>query len=289
MQLVKKVLVVEDEADYIRTYINFFKNGPYKMLHAKNGRIGLRLVEEQRPDIIIMDWNMPEMTGIEVITRLQEMGVTEDTPIIMATGVMVASENLREALEAGAYDFIRKPLDLLELDARINSALKIIQLHKRNKALMEIEKEYLESKIERQARELSISMTIKHNLANNLKEIEQDLARINQIGTDRIQFLVKEIRKKISGFSDSDRTWEEFKRHFENVNPKFFERLSSAHPNLTNYDRRLCAYVKMGLGNKEIAQISHITADSVKKSITRLRKKLQLDISCHLREYIADV
>ena len=284
----RKILIVEDEAPYIKTYIDFFKGKPYKVLQANNAQLGLDMVIEHRPDLIIMDWNMPGMTGLEATQKLTDLGITEDTPIIMATGVMVSSEHLEIALEAGAYDFVRKPLDLVELNARINSAFKLSDSFQRIKKLMKIEKEYLETKIERQSRELFISSSVKQNIAQGLSDIESDLNRINLLGNDNIKVYVKSIRQKISGFSDSERTWEDFKIHFEQVNPKFFDKLHVLHPQLTIYETRLCAYLKMGLGNKEIAQVCHIHPNSVKKSVSRLRKKLELAPENHLREYIAE-
>jgi len=77
------------------------------------------------PDLIITDWEMPIMNGIEFIKLLKSNEKTHDIPVIMCTGVMTTPENLKTALDAGAVDYIRKPVEKLELMARVNSMLKL--------------------------------------------------------------------------------------------------------------------------------------------------------------------
>ena len=288
MEPIQKILIAEDEADYVRSYIDFFKNKPFKVFHAANGRLCLELVKKHEPNLIIMDWNMPEMSGLEATRRLQEEGYTLEIPIIIATGVMITSENLSMALKAGAYDFVRKPLDMVELEARISSALKLSDSFRQIKELQRQEKAFLEEKIHQQQRELTVAMSVKDNIARGLHEIESDLELLKGANREKTTFYVKDIKKKIKDFSNTDRTWDDFRLHFENVNPRFFERLESSFPKLTVYEQRLLAYLKMGMGNKEIAQVCHINADSVKKSIFRLRKKIQLGTDMSLRDFVAE-
>ena len=284
----KKILIAEDETDNLRLYLEFFKDKDYKILRAADGRQALDMATSDHPDLIIMDWNMPEMSGIEATRRLQEMGLTEDIPIIMATGIMVTSYNLETALEAGAYDFIRKPFDKTELKARINSALKLSASFKQVKSLMKREQELMKAELDKRERELSVNTSFKYHLTENVQRIEKDLDRVHALSSDPVKQVIKEIKKRLNSFSDTEKTWDEFKIHFENVNRGFFDRLNEQFPNLTLLDQRICAYVKMGLGNREIAQINYVETDSVKRSISRLRKKLDLESGMTLRDFIAD-
>ncbi len=84
----------------------------------------------------------------------------------------------------------------------------------------------------------------------------------------------------------TDNHWDEFSEHFVEVHPKFFERLSQMAPSLTEENLRMCAYIKMGVNNNEIAQYMNIQHGSVKKSQTRIKKKLQLQQERSLREFI---
>ena len=121
------ILVVDDKPDNLKTIVDYLKGSDvqYTILKATNGKIACKLAEKKIPDLIILDWKMPVMNGIETIEYLKSHKLTKDIPIIMATGVMTSAKNLKTALEAGAVDYIRKPIDKIELAARINSTLKL--------------------------------------------------------------------------------------------------------------------------------------------------------------------
>lgn len=80
-----------------------------------------------------------------------------------------------------------------------------------------------------------------------------------------------------------------FKVHFEEVHPKFFESLLTINDQLTNNNLKLAAFIKMGFNNKEIAFISHLSIHAVKKSVQRLREKLNLLPSAGLRSFIHQI
>ncbi len=139
-----KVLVIDDEQSYLQTITNEL-SGSFEILHAPNGRLGCKVARKECPDLIIMDWEMPEMNGIAAIKELQSDEKTKQIPVIMCTGVMTSSENLQLALETGAIDYIRKPVDILELKARINSVLQLADsfatIKRQNQALEELQQE----------------------------------------------------------------------------------------------------------------------------------------------------
>jgi response regulator RpfG family c-di-GMP phosphodiesterase len=72
-----------------------------------------------------MDWEMPEMTGIEAVKVLKQNPDTHDIPVIIASGIRMSPENLEIALTSGATDFVRKPLEPVALIARVNSVISI--------------------------------------------------------------------------------------------------------------------------------------------------------------------
>lgn len=119
------ILVVDDEQSYLKTIANFLDSEAYKVVQATNGKVACKVAKQFRPDIIIMDWEMPEMNGIEAIEYFQTQEEIKNIPVIMATGVMTSATNLQTALDAGAVDYIRKPIEKIELIARINSTLKL--------------------------------------------------------------------------------------------------------------------------------------------------------------------
>ena len=119
------ILVIDDEQRFLDIITNTLKASEYKVIQALNGEMGVMVAQKFIPDIIICDWEMPVMNGIDAIKAIKQDGLTKDIPIIMATGAMTSPENLNTALTAGAVDYIRKPIDPIELLARINSALKL--------------------------------------------------------------------------------------------------------------------------------------------------------------------
>ena len=122
-----KILVVDDEINNIKSIVSSLidSNEPYILYQALNAELAYKIAVTEQPDLIITDWEMPELTGIDLIKMLKDNELTSDIPVVMCTGVMINSENLRTALMSGAVDFIRKPIDRIELFARVKSMLEI--------------------------------------------------------------------------------------------------------------------------------------------------------------------
>lgn len=121
------ILIVDDEPENLQAIEDsFIKAGlTYTILKAPNGKIALSLAEKKQPDLMITDWDMPVVDGLTLIRQMKVSPKTNSIPVIMYTGVMTSSEDLNTALSAGAADYIRKPLDPVELIARTNSMLKL--------------------------------------------------------------------------------------------------------------------------------------------------------------------
>jgi DNA-binding response OmpR family regulator len=120
-----KVLLVDDEPQNIRNLFEVLNPDIYRAFVAINGRSAIDLAIKHLPDAIIMDWEMPEMDGMEAIKIIRVSDNIKDIPIIVATGKMTTVENLRTALETGANDYIRKPYDPIEIEARVNSMIRL--------------------------------------------------------------------------------------------------------------------------------------------------------------------
>ncbi len=122
-----KILVVDDNVENAERIIDFLNEteNNFSFFQALNGKIACSIAEKKQPDLIITDWEMPVMDGIELIKYLKSAESTKEIPIIMCTGVMMKTENLKAALDAGAVDYIRKPVEKLELTARVHSMLKL--------------------------------------------------------------------------------------------------------------------------------------------------------------------
>lgn len=118
-----KILIVDDEPLNIALYIEMLKQSDYVIIRASDGVSAIEQASSELPDLIIMDWNMPLMSGLDALREIKASKHTNEIPIIMITGVMTESENLRTAFDEGAIDFLRKPFDKIELQARVKLML----------------------------------------------------------------------------------------------------------------------------------------------------------------------
>lgn len=283
----KTILIVDDQKEIVRMMASELKtqNPNYRVINASNGEMGVEVAKSQRPDVIIMDWDMPVMNGIEATRRLKNDEDTHQIPIIMATGQMTSAEDLRVALEAGSTDYVRKPIDFIELSARINTALRIREQYR---AIQEL----LQSELDLKSRKLSTaSMLIveKNDLMqtffNDLTELEETLKSGSASGLQQL----KQFKRRISNHLEVDNSWETFKMHFDEVNPEFFTEIKKLAPDLSHKDLKLCAYIKLGMDNKQIARLLNITPASTRTSLTRLKKKLGLDQEDGLRVLLSSL
>jgi two-component system, OmpR family, phosphate regulon response regulator PhoB len=120
------VLVVEDEESLaLLLKYNLEKEG-YRVSVARDGDDGLILAEEGKPDLILLDWMLPKVPGIEVCRRLRSRAENRNTPILMLTARGEESERIR-GLDQGADDYITKPFSMNELLARIRAVLRRIR------------------------------------------------------------------------------------------------------------------------------------------------------------------
>ena len=119
------ILVVDDESMNRQIVLDILEQSgeDYSILSANNGRVALDIIKRLVPDLILMDWNMPELSGIETVKQLKADEYTHEVPVLMVTSVS-SSEKLQEAFESGVVDYITKPVNKIELLARVKSALK---------------------------------------------------------------------------------------------------------------------------------------------------------------------
>jgi two-component system phosphate regulon response regulator PhoB len=126
MQMTPHVLVVEDE-DSLATLLqyNLQKEG-YDVTLAGDGEEALLMVEERLPDLIVLDWMLPKVSGIEVCRRLRQRNETRNVPVVMLTARGEESDRVR-GLDTGADDYVVKPFSMTELTARIRAVLRRIR------------------------------------------------------------------------------------------------------------------------------------------------------------------
>ena len=129
----KIILVVDDEPSSLKVLVAYLERTEenYDIIQAMDGETCLRIASEKDPDLIIIDWVMPGISGIEVINRLKSNKKTENIPVIICTGFMTSSEDLSTAFQARAIDYLRKPYDMIELIARVRSVISLADSYKK--------------------------------------------------------------------------------------------------------------------------------------------------------------
>jgi diguanylate cyclase (GGDEF)-like protein len=120
----ESLLIVDDDGFVHQALEAALAGRLERVLHAHEPEEGLRLAIESRPDVILLDINLPRMDGLKLCRHLKETPATRDVPILFLT-VEANVQRLARALEIGATDYIRKPFDPIELRARVEAALRL--------------------------------------------------------------------------------------------------------------------------------------------------------------------
>jgi len=192
----KKILVIDDLPENVFMLQDRLLQEGYEVSTAYGGNDGLEKAYSTKPDLILLDVMMPDMNGFEVCKTLIHDDKTKHIPIILVTAKS-GPEDIKEGLEAGAFDYIKKPFNRIELMARVKSALKLSEA---NRQLLEIEKQttYLATivtanhKIKQPLTLLSLSSAAikkeldkgeftKESISNRLKYIEAAIKDISDV------------------------------------------------------------------------------------------------------------
>jgi putative two-component system response regulator len=122
------VLIVDDQELNRTLFESFLREDGYTTHSVSTGKAALQSVEEELPDLILLDLVMPGMSGMEVIQRLKSQDRSRAVPIVVVTGYS-NSESRIEAFQAGAEDFLAKPVERSELRARVRNLLRMKEYH----------------------------------------------------------------------------------------------------------------------------------------------------------------
>jgi len=127
-KVIPVILIVDDEPDNFDVIEAILANQEYQLHYASCGQEAIASLDLFEPDIILLDVMMPVMDGIEVCQRIRALPKWKSIPIIMVTA-LTSKENLAKCLQAGANDFITKPINSVEFRARLQSMLRIKRQH----------------------------------------------------------------------------------------------------------------------------------------------------------------
>ncbi|MGE5400360.1 MAG: response regulator transcription factor [Ignavibacteriales bacterium] len=197
----KKILVIDDHPDSVFLLQDRLQREGFEVITAYDGQSGLEKAINELPDLVLLDVMMPGLNGLEVCRTLVNTPGTKDIPVILVTAKTEA-EGTKEGLQAGAFDYIRKPVNKVELLARINSALKLRETHK---LLLELEKVNTFT---------ATVVTANHEIKQPLTLINLSIAAIKrEVGKDEIsrEAILKKIGFIETAIKDINNVLEKFK------------------------------------------------------------------------------
>ncbi len=164
-----------------------------------------------------------------------------------------------------------------------------LELEKSEKKIMQLKNEKLEREINFKNSELASTAMHLVQKGEFLSKIKAELVRLNK--SPQNQEVVTDLKKLIRNFSEEekiDEDWEQFAVHFDKFHSDFLVALKEAYPTLTPNELKLCAYLRMNLSSKEIAQLMNISVRGIEISRYRLRKKLKISTETNLFQFLLD-
>lgn len=201
------ILVIEDEAD-LRTLLRVvLERGGHRVLDACDGRNGVRMFHQHRPDLVLLDVGLPDIDGWAVLERIREMS---DLPVVMLTARGLETDKAR-GLDAGADDYVTKPFGRVELLARVNASLRRQRWGRPEPVEIftdgPIAVDFVRHRVTVEGAEVALT-PLEHRLlvalvrhANQVLSHEQLLELAwNEptcIGPDRVKFVVARLRRKL--------------------------------------------------------------------------------------------
>lgn len=279
----KTILVADDDPGnrelVVSTVMKLAKN--VKVLSAAHGGQVIDILGRRAVDLVLLDWEMPVKDGFQVLQEMVAHYDWKEIPVLMYTGVMTSTNNLVKALEMGAWDFIRKPTEPVELTARIRSALQQkksfnerVQLEK---LTAELQARVLNTELDairKQLNDYLIQLSRKNEVLINLRD------RLNG-GEDPTA-----AARHIDGLINIEGYWDELFQQFSRLDKDFLSSLSRKHEDLSAGELKFCVLVKAGMSSKDIASLMNVSLAAVEKSRYRIRKKFGLAPEDSLEKYI---
>jgi two-component system, OmpR family, phosphate regulon response regulator PhoB len=157
----KPYIIIAEDEDALSTLLNYnLEKEGYEVGVANDGDEALMMIKERQPDLLVCDWMMPKVSGIEVCRRLRQQSTTRNLPIVMLTARSEESDRIR-GLDTGADDYVVKPFSMVELMARIRAVLRRIRpgLSEDRVEFGEISVDRLSHRVQRSGRDIHLGPT----------------------------------------------------------------------------------------------------------------------------------
>jgi DNA-binding response OmpR family regulator/DNA-binding CsgD family transcriptional regulator len=283
----KKLLLVDDDPMNLQVLFKMVsKLWPgAEYFQASNGTKAVEVAQKTQPDIILMDWDMPGMNGINATRALKANEKTKDIPVVITTGVMLSTLDMKTALEAGAADFIKKPIDEHELSARVGNIFRMIQYQKdKQQAQTKLAAEQEKHLEDMKAGLMAITMEARRSQKINENQLAHIDRSLQMMKNQRERLL--SLKQKILEEMEDSRSSIYLKDQLKALDQGFNKRIKAKHPGLTGNDLTLCSYIRLNMDTQQIADVTGIEPASVRRQRSRLRRKLGLDDGADLTAFL---
>lgn len=268
-------------------------------------------------------WGRPQKASYKEYTKLPKgkyifhvrarnrvNGLTQETQIVIRIGpawyetwwAFVLYMMAAAAVGRYIYKVVKRRADreLVRMKAEKERQLREQEIklqmekEKRKHQLAEMRNEQLDTELKHKQSQLSDSTMNLMRKNDMLQQIDEDMAGLSEAvrrGDVKAKLTkqIQEIRKNIQTNMKDDDSWEKFEENFNLVYDDFMKKLTARFPDLKTNDRKLCAYLRMGLSSKEMASLLNTPVRSIETARYRLRKKLNLDSGDNLTEFIQSV
>lgn len=312
----KKILIIEDEGDLRAGTAELLKYEGYDTIEASNGFDGVKIAKTEKPDLILCDIRMPGMSGFKVLEELKKCKSFRSIPFIYITGIEERT-TFRYGMELGADDYLTKPFSRRELLMAVSSRLeRFSTLEQSVKQALTDTETYLEKELS----DLRFRITEQRNFtaevtANNIElmrklkekelELTKEVAHITKANS-----LIQKLKNMIDNELRNDKLSEEQKRilmnlkirmkdssvrpdsltifqlKFNQTYPDFTIKFARLFSHLTSYDLVFISAMAAGLNTNQLSNLLSISADSVRKSRYRLKRKMGLGKEDDLLKFI---
>ena len=190
------ILTIDDEPSIRQSFRFYLEDLGYRVLEAEDGAVGLELIAEDRPDVVLVDLRMPEVDGLEVLASVQAN--EPDLPVIVVSGTGVITDAI-EALRLGAWDYLIKPIpDLQVLEHAINMALERSRLRRENASYQQHLEQLVEDRTEELRRTNDDLQKVNERL-HRIVESTRSLAACSQVAQFGAQLLKEFARQMVAG------------------------------------------------------------------------------------------
>ena len=199
MKKASRLLIADDNEMSLDILATYLRSQGYEVLSATDGETAMSLYRKERPDLVLLDVMMPGMDGVEVCRRIKNASAFEFIPVIMVTA-KVDAKDIVHGLNAGADEYLTKPVDHQALSARVNSMLRMKELYDKNQ-LQATQLEKQAAQLQERNQDLTIQLLHESKVAEIAKltaDIAHDLKNMMMPIVTGVELIQEEIREVFS-------------------------------------------------------------------------------------------